>query len=259
MNVINVHGREISRVMEGVQFAVVPLGSVEYHGPHSPLGTDIILAKGFGERIDPALGPLIYPTIPFTSCPGKTQHYSGTVSVRPSVFIDYLSDIVEGICQLGIRNIVLLNAHDANMGPSRTVAESVTGKYRDASFLLINWWQMATIQFTEQMGIFQGTAGRGHGGPYEMSAVKAFCPELVSVQESDLELDSCPPLSSLPYVLVEGTPQGWDGYTGRIQQTSLEAGQFIVDEAAQNMNKLIKKWLEMRNGTNGEEDQHGIS
>jgi creatinine amidohydrolase/Fe(II)-dependent formamide hydrolase-like protein len=43
----------------------------------------------------------------------KTQHYSGTVSIRPSVFIDYLSDIVEGVCQLGIRNIVLLNAHDA--------------------------------------------------------------------------------------------------------------------------------------------------
>jgi creatinine amidohydrolase len=260
MDVINVHGREISRLIEEVQFAVLPLGSVEYHGPHSPLGTDIILAKGFAELIDPGLGPLLYPTIPYTSCPGKTQNYSGTVSVRPSVFIDYLSDIVEGICQLGIRNIVLLNAHDANMGPSRTVAEAVTGTYKDASFLLINWWQMAAIDFSEQKGIFQGTAGRGHGGPYEMSAVKAFCPELVSVQESDLELDSYPPLSSSPYVLVEGTPHGWDGYTGRIQQTSLKAGQMIIDEAAKNMNLLIKNWLEMRTRTHREgDDQHGIS
>ncbi|SDN96686.1 creatinine amidohydrolase [Paenibacillus sp. yr247] len=260
MNIINVHGRDIDRFVDEIQFAVVPLGSVEYHGPHSPLGTDIILANGFAERIDPVLRPLVYPTIAYTACPGKTKDYSGTLSVRPSVFIDYLSDIVEGICQLGIRNIVLLNAHDANMGPSRTVAEAVTGKYRDASFLLINWWQMATIQFSEQVGIFQGTTGRGHGGPYEMSAVKVFCPELVSVQESDSELDSCPPLSSLPYVLVEGTPQNWDGYTGRIQQTSLEAGQFIVEEAVKNMNLLIKNWLEMRKGKNGEDDsQHGIS
>ncbi|NRF92018.1 creatininase family protein [Paenibacillus frigoriresistens] len=260
MNVINVHGRDIDKIVGEIQFAVVPLGSVEYHGPHSPLGTDIILANGFAERIDPVLRPLVYPTIAFTACPGKTQDYSGTVTVRPSVFIDYLSDIVEGICQLGIRNIVLLNAHDANMGPSRTVAEAVTGKYRDASFLLINWWQMATIQFSEQVGIFQGTTGRGHGGPYEMSAVKAFCPELVSVQESDLELDSSPPLSSLPYVLVEGTPDNWDGYTGRIQQTSLEAGHFIVEEAVKNMNLLMENWLEMRKGKNGEDDrQHGIS
>jgi creatinine amidohydrolase len=254
MNIMNVHGREIAGIKDQVQFAVVPLGAVEYHGLHSPFGTDIILAQGFADRIDPALQPLIYPTIPYTSCPGKTQGYAGTISVRPTVFIDYLSDILEGICQLGIRNIVLLNAHDANMGPARTVAESVTGMYKDVSFLLINWWQMATIEFSEQMGIFQGTAGRGHGGPYEMSATKFFCPELVSVQESDLELDAGPSLSSLPYILVEGTPQGWAGYTGKIQQTSLEAGQLIVEEATKNMNQLIQKWLEIRKVKNGEDE-----
>lgn len=252
MNVIGVHGREIGQVTKRAQFAVVPLGSVEYHGPHSPLGTDTILADGFAERIDASLHPLIYPTVPYSACPGKTQNYPGTISVRPSIFIDYLTDIVEGICRLGIRNIVLLNAHDANMGPSRTVAEAVTGSYPDASFLLINWWQMATVDFTQRLGLFQGMAGRGHGGPYEMSAVKAFRPEMVTVQESDLELDSCPPLSPLPYVLVEGTPQGWDGYTGRIRQCSLEAGQSIVEEASRNMNLLIKEWLDMRTGKNGE-------
>jgi creatinine amidohydrolase len=105
---------------------------------------------------------------------------------------------------------------------------------------------MVAIPFAEQEGLFQGTAGRGHGGPYEMSAVKAFRPELVSVSEADAELDSGPPLSSLPYILVEGTPQGWDGYTGKIRQTSLEAGKSIVEEAANNMNKLIQNWLDMK-------------
>jgi creatinine amidohydrolase len=246
MNVINVHGREIDEVKNSTQFAVVPLGALEYHGPHSPLGTDVILAEGFAQLVDFALKPLIYPVVSYTPCPGKTQDYPGTVSVRTSVFIDYLSDIVDGICQLGIRNIVLLNAHDGNMGPSRTVAESITGIYKDASFLLINWWQMVATEFPEQMGIFQNTAGRGHGGPYEMSAVKAFRPDLVSVQDSDLELDSSPLLYSMPYVIVEGTPQGWDGYTGKIRQTSYEAGEQIVKEAARNMNLLITNWLEMR-------------
>jgi creatinine amidohydrolase len=130
MNIMNVHGREISAMLEDIRFAVVPLGSVEYHGPHSPLGTDVILAQGFSERIDPALKPLIYPVVPYTSCPGKTRHYPGTVSVRPSVMTEYLCDIVNGICQLGIRKILLLNAHDGNMGVSRTVAESVTANTR---------------------------------------------------------------------------------------------------------------------------------
>ncbi len=258
MHAIHVHGRDIEQVKKKVQFAVLPLGSIEYHGPHSPLSTDIILANGFAERIEETLEPLLYPVIPYTACPGKTRHYPGTISIRPSVFIDYMMDVVEGICELGIRNIVLLNAHDANMGPSRTVAEAVTGKYADARFLLINWWQMVSLESAERKGIFHGTAGRGHGGPYEMSAVKAFRPDLVHVKESDLSLYASQPLSSLPYVLVEGSPDGWDGYTGDIQQTSLEAGQWIVEEAANNMNELLKNWLGTIKG-NGEGEQRGIS
>ncbi|MBE1444918.1 creatininase family protein [Paenibacillus sp. OAS669] len=256
MQAIHVHGRDIDRVKERVRFAVLPLGSVEYHGPHAPLGTDIVLANGFAERIDPALEPLLYPVVPYTACPGKTSEYPATITIRPSVFIDYVMDIVDGICRLGIRNIVLLNAHDANMGPSRTVAEAMTGKYRDARFLLINWWQMVTQESAEQQGIFQGTPGRGHGGPYEMSAVKAFQPDLVHVQEEDMSLKAPKPLSSLPYVLVEGTPEGWDGYTGDIRQISLEAGQWIVEEAASNMNELIQNWLGATKGRRGEGERH---
>lgn len=37
MDVIGVHGRNIDQIMECTKFAVVPLGSVAYHGPHSPL------------------------------------------------------------------------------------------------------------------------------------------------------------------------------------------------------------------------------
>ncbi|MDG0874563.1 hypothetical protein L5D93_19860 [Paenibacillus thiaminolyticus] len=79
-----------------------------------------------------------------------------------------------------------------------------------------------------------------------MSVVKAICPEMVTVQKSDLEFDAGSPLSPVPYVLVEGTPQGWDGYTGRIRQCSLEAGQIIVEEASRNMNLLIQEWLARR-------------
>ncbi|MBO8165541.1 MAG: creatininase family protein [Brevibacillus sp.] len=246
MKIANLHGRQLDAAVKEANYAVLPLGSLEYHGPHSPFGTDQILAEGFADLLDPSGKPLIYPVVPYAPCPGKTSDYTGTISVRPEVYIAYLTDVVEGICRLGLRNIVLLNAHDANMGPSRTVAEAVTGRYKDASFLLINWWQMAAVSFCEEQGLFQGTAGRGHGGPYEMSAVKAFRPELVAVTAEDEELDAISPLSSLPYVLVEGTPVGWSGYTGRIRQTSLAAGQAIVAEAARNMNQLIHNWLEMR-------------
>jgi creatinine amidohydrolase len=242
LNACDIHGRDL-KILEQARFAVVPLGSFEYHGPHSPLGTDIVLADGFANLIEPSLGGAMFPTVPYSACPGKTNKYKGTISIRPSIFQEYLIDITMGILEQSIKKILLLNAHDGNMGVSRSVAEYVTGKHPDASFLLVNWWQMVSFNAAEEIG-FKGTKGRGHGGPYEMSAVKAFRPDLVHVELEDEEFMEVPPLSSFPYILVEGTPEAWDGYTGLIQQISIEKGKKIVEKASANMNELIKKWLE---------------
>lgn len=241
MMVTDIHGRNLDKITDA-KFAVLPLGSLEYHGPHSPLGTDIFLADGFAKKIDSTLNGVVYPTVPYTACPGKTSKYKGTIPIRPSVIQEYLIDIVEGIIEQGINKILLLNAHDANMGISRAVAEYVTGKYVNSSFLLVNWWQLVEIDKAEELGLV-GTKGRGHGGPYEMSATKAFRPDLVHVEKHDEEFPEIEKLSSYPYVLVEGTPQSWDGYTGLIQQTSLEMGNKIVNEATENLNQLISKWI----------------
>ncbi|WP_068774062.1 creatininase family protein [Paenibacillus sp. FJAT-26967] len=238
-----VHGRDAKKQFGEAAFAVVPLGSLEYHGPHSPLGTDLYLAQGFAERIDPSLKPLIYPAVPYSACPGKTSSYPGTITIDPPVFHRYLEAVLDGICRSGIQRVVLLNAHDGNMGAARTTAEQVTARWKDASFLLINWWQMAAVDAPEKLGFFQGTTGRGHGGPYEMSALKALRPDLVEVRREDRDLTPPEALSEVPYVLVEGTPRGWDGYTGNIHQISLETGEWIAGEVTANMNKLIASWL----------------
>ena len=241
MKACDIHGREL-QMLQNASFGVIPLGSFEYHGPHSPLGTDIVLADGFANLIDPSLGGAVYPTVPYTACPGKTNKYTGTISIRPSIIQEYLIDISLGIIEQGIKKIILLNAHDGNMGVSRSVAEYVTGKHIEANFLLVNWWQMVASEDALEIG-FEGTKGRGHGGPYEMSAVKAFRPDLVHVKEGDKEFKELEVLSSYPYILVEGTPKEWDGYTGLIQQTSIDKGNRIVKKAATNMNDLIKNWI----------------
>jgi Uncharacterized protein, putative amidase len=241
MQATDIHGRDSHRIREAA-FAVVPLGSFEYHGPHSPFGTDLILSESFAREIDERLGGVLFPAVPYTACPGKTAKYPGTISIRPSVILEYLIDVAEGILNTGLRRLVFLNAHDGNMGVSRTAAEYLTGKYTDARFLLINWWQMIEIHRAEELGL-KGTKGRGHGGPYEMSAVKAFRPDLVHVHPEDAEFPDPKPLSELPYVTVDGTPPAWDGYTGMIRQISLETGKEIVRRAARGMNELIANWL----------------
>ncbi|GAX90735.1 creatininase family protein [Effusibacillus lacus] len=237
-----IQGRDLKKTVEEAQFAALPLGSIEYHGPHAPYGTDLILAEGFSRLLKGNYKGVLYPAIPYSACPGKTQHYPGTISISPSIMTQYVCEVLEGICRTGFTKILILNAHDANMGIARTAAEWVTGKFAPCSILILNWWQMVALETVAGWGVFSGS-GRGHGGPYEISAVQALCPEAVQVMPDDPNFETPPPLSNYPYVLVERSPKGWDGYTGRISETSLETGKKIVKEAATNLSKVVQDWL----------------
>lgn len=245
MNANDVHGNS-SDIFDSADFAVLPLGSYEYHGPSSPYGTDQLLGTAFAERIDPSLNGLIYPAIPYTLCPGKTSRYKGTISIPSHITLLYIEEVCKGILASGIKNVILLNAHDANMSIARTVAESLTGYDQEANFLLINWWQMVEVDKAEEIG-FVSTKGRGHGGPYEMSAVKYLKPDWIPEIKGD-EYPEPEKHSRFPYVEVEAFPPAWDGYTGMIHQISYEAGEKIVKLATENMNSLIKNWIQKRVG-----------
>jgi creatinine amidohydrolase len=237
----SIQGRNLQSVVENSDFAVLPLGSVEYHGPHAPYGTDLILAEGFGQLLSGQFSAVVYPGIAYSACPGKTVHYPGTISIGTDTFIQYLRDVLAGILATGFSKILLLNAHDANMSVARAAAEWVTGDFDPSSVLILNWFQMLTTDETNEWGTFDGT-GRGHGGPYEISAVQAMCPDCVEVKPEDAELVTPQPLTKLPYVLVERSPKGWNGYTGKIHETSLATGRRIVDGVTKNINAILEQW-----------------
>ena len=64
---------------EGGTTALLPVGCVEMHGPHQPIGTDSIVAKAFALRIAQAANGIVLPTIHYT-WPGSTQR--GSKSMR---------------------------------------------------------------------------------------------------------------------------------------------------------------------------------
>ena len=193
-------GGELAAVAEAADFAVLPVGAVEWHGPHLPLGTDLILAEGFaaesaisggdgaaapgdggatppGDRAT-AAGPrgVLFPAVPYAACPGQTRPWPGTVSIRPEIAVGYLADVIEGIVAAGFPRLLIVNGHDANMSTVRAAMEWVSGR-RTASLLLVNWFQLVTPAETAEL--YGPLPARGHGGAYETSGVLGFDPDAV--------------------------------------------------------------------------------
>lgn len=101
------------RLAAGNDIAVVPIWSIEQHGPHLLLGTDSYFAQAVAREIGRLSGAAVLPPIPF-SWVGCTNAFSGGVGVRESVFVDYLRAVVTGLWRAGFRRIVIYNCHGGN-------------------------------------------------------------------------------------------------------------------------------------------------
>jgi creatinine amidohydrolase len=240
-------GGELAAVARAADYAVLPVGAVEWHGPHLPLGTDLILAEGFAAEAGGTTGAVaarrgvLFPAVPYAACPGQTRPWPGTVAVRPEIAVGYLADVIEGIVAAGFPRLMMVNGHDANMSTVRAAMEWVSGRRR-ASLLLVNWFQLVTPAETTE--IYGPLVSRGHGGAYETSGVLGFDPGAVRLDA----VDDLPPRPKLPlshpYVLVESRPDPWQGWSGHISVATEEAGRRVRALAGERLREIVDAWVD---------------
>ena len=237
-------GFEVGDIASTYRLAILPLGSLEFHGPHNPLGSDSIIISGIAERVASRTKAMLFPTITFTQCPAHTAHFPGTISVRPEVMTMYFADVLRNVLDVGFRKIFVLNGHDGNIGPGRGAVAQVADEVKDSALLLASWWEFLPGQMMKASGMFhQANGGHGHGGPLETSAVAAFRPDLIHL-EGAKDLPEPPDLSGgTPYFLDKSVAKDWPGYSGHVSEASPEKGRKLVQISEDAIVKLVENWL----------------
>ena len=237
-------GFEVASLASKHPFAMVPLGSLEFHGPHNPLGTDSIIISGIAESVAQQTNALLFPTVRFTQCPAHTAHFQGTMNIRPDVMTMYFAEILRNILHLGFRRVFVINGHDGNIGPARGAVAQVANEAPDSSLLFASWWEFLPGETMKSLHMFQqSNGGHGHGGPLETSAVAAFRSDLVSL---DKARDLPPPpemANGAPYFLQKSVASDWPGYSGHISEASAEKGRKLIRISEDGILKLIQNWL----------------
>src|SRR5919202_1369348 len=226
------------------RLAILPLGSIEYHGPHGALGTDLFIAEELARRVGDALDALILPAVPFTHCPPPTRSYHGTFDIAEETAARYFHDVVAGCLRLGVRGVLILNAHDANTRPAQTAVDRLSESYHDQFVLFVNWWEAMPLPIIEPLGLFSQVGGHGHGAPLEISAAEAARPgtaDLAAARDIDM-VES--PGAGIVRALHEGCLiPNWAGHHGLASEASLEKGQPILELAVERITALTSEWL----------------
>ena len=166
---------EVQEYLKKSDTIIIPVGSLENHGKHMPLGTDTMIPDKIAQLIDKQSDILIAPTINY----GATDDlvgFPGTVSLGVEGLIALLRTIVDQLYRYGFRHFMILNGHGGNNAAIQAVGMHL---YRKGAYLAnLNWWLMA--------GQINPDWAGGHGGGEETAGVMAVDPSLIKTEYLEL-------------------------------------------------------------------------
>jgi creatinine amidohydrolase len=134
-------------ITRGTLSVVIPVGSVEQHGPHLPLMVDAERGTALGLRVARSLGDaLVAPTIR-VGCSEHHMGFAGTITVRPSTLEALLTDYCVSLARHGFRKLCLLPSHGGNFEPMEEMAPRLQAAVDEVNP------ECRVLAFTDLLGI----------------------------------------------------------------------------------------------------------
>jgi creatinine amidohydrolase len=217
-------------VATDVLIVLVPIGSVEPHGPHLGLATDCVISEGIcrvaAERLfERGFLPRIAPTVSYgvTEC---ARAFAGAVSIPAEVLTKFLRAIVDSFLRDGAMHVCLVNSH-LEPDQDRAVRAAIEGL--DQASVACPLIKKYARTLSEE---FQ--SGACHAGQYETSLVLAERPDHVDT-EIQKELEEVP--ISLSRALKSGVTDFVEmgltrAYAGNPRAATAAEGKLLYEKLA---------------------------
>lgn len=203
---------------------LLPLGSLEQHGPHLPLDTDTRIAEAVAARAaERAAYPMVVvaPVLPYGAS-GEHEGFPGTISLGSTALATVVVELVRSATRTFSR-VVLVSAHGGNLDGVREALAVLRHEQRDA----VAWFPAVP-------------AGDAHAGRTETSLMLAIAPNLV--RRGPWAAGPTEPLAELmPRLRAVGVrPVSPNGVLGSPEGATAEEGEALLDLLTEQVARLAQ-------------------
>src|SRR3954463_12482806 len=132
-NWTDIHWPEISAAGPDGWIAVLPLAATEQHGPHLPLGTDVMIGEAYLARVHELLPASVPATfLPLQPVGISTEHidYPGTLTLPTDVALKSWMALGESVARAGVRKLVMITSHGGNSAAMALVAQELRAHHQ---------------------------------------------------------------------------------------------------------------------------------
>ena len=230
-------------VQQAQGVCVVPIGVLEKHGPHLPLGTDVFTARELGCRASQQEYCIVYPFY-FVGQIFEAKQQPGTIAYSAELIYQFLDETCREISRNGIKKIVIVNGHGGNNAFLQYFCQTQMATSRD--YAVYSFSPPTDSETQKRVSSMRKSLFDEHAGEVETSTVLAIRPDLVKLErandESGADLSRLPLKKEFPSLQtgIWWYAQFPNHYAGDAKDANAAMGKLILESRSKALAEFIK-------------------
>ncbi|HEX2866892.1 MAG TPA: creatininase family protein [Ignavibacteriales bacterium] len=219
---------------------IIPMGILEKHGPHLPLGTDMLDVREIVSRAAQKEYTIIFPQYYFGQI-FEARHQPGTIAYSHDLVWNMLQETCDELSRNGIKKIILVNGHGGNTYFLRYFCQAQLEKRKDYAVILFT--PSENPEVTEKVKKLRKTTNDGHAGETETS-------EMLVTNAPLVHLDQAKSQNGEDQKRLKDLPDSFSGiwwyarfpnhYAGDGSAATKEIGELLVNNEVAQLTKFIQ-------------------
>jgi creatinine amidohydrolase len=163
---------------------LLPLGSVEQHGGHMPVGTDSIIAHALCCAVAERRKASVILPPPWYGFSAHHMRFPGSITLSAETMLAVVGDVVGSLVVHGFRRVLMVNGHGGNAGLVDVLASTLGNKHHGRARIAgVTYFHLASERIDATRT--SPTGGTGHAGEFETSVMLHLAAHLAHMDKAE--------------------------------------------------------------------------